>query len=270
MSEPFQPPSFDQMKLWLWSLLVVQARVAPLFLLLPFMNRAMVPRPIAIGLAAGLGMVAIPAVNITAQSIPDPTFLFGLILKEALIGFTLGFLLAIPFWIFETVGFIIDNQRGASMGATLNPLTGHDSSPLGQLFSLAFIVYFLTAGGISVLLGVLYDSYRLWHPLQFWPSLSPEFGDVLMGQLNRLIMLGLLLSAPVLVAMFLTELGLALVSRFTPQLQVFFLAMPIKSALALLILAMYASTLFDYAVPELRLGATWVERLNPLLQPVGR
>jgi type III secretory pathway component EscT len=43
--------------------------------------------------------------------------------------------------------------------------------------------------------------------------------------------------------------------------------MPIKSALALLILVIYASTLFDYAAPELRLGRTWVDRLNPLLQP---
>jgi type III secretion protein T len=270
MADPLQPPSFEQIKLWLWSLLIVQARVAPLFLLLPFMNRALVPRPISIGLAAGLGLVAVPAVNITADTVPEITLLFGLVLKESLIGFTLGFLLAIPFWIFETVGFIIDNQRGASMGATLNPLTGHDSSPLGQLFSLAFIVYFLTAGGATVLLGILYDSYRLWHPLQFWPTLSPEFADLIMAQLNRLIGLGLLLAAPVLVAMFLAELGLALVSRFAPQLQVFFLAMPIKSALALLILAIYASTLFDYAAPELRLGSTWVNQLNPLLQPSGR
>ena len=53
--------------------------------------------------------------------------------------------------------------------------------------------------------------------------------------------------APVIVAMFLAELGLALVSRFVPQLQVFFLAMPIKSALALLVLVLYGATLFDMA-----------------------
>ena len=47
--------------------------------------------------------------------------------------------------------------------------------------------------------------------------------------------------------MFLAEVGLALVSRFAPQLQVFFLAMPIKSALALLVLILYMKVLFGYA-----------------------
>ena len=50
-----------------------------------------------------------------------------------------------------------------------------------------------------------------------------------------------------IVAMFLAEMGLALVSRFVPQLQVFFLAMPIKSALAFLVLVLYFSTILDYS-----------------------
>jgi type III secretion protein T len=63
-----------------------------------------------------------------------------------------------------------------------------------------------------------------------------------------LVELGLLLSAPMIVAMFLAEMGLALVSRFVPQLQVFFLAMPIKSALAFLVLVLYFSTILDYSL----------------------
>ena len=52
--------------------------------------------------------------------------------------------------------------------------------------------------------------------------------------------------------MFLSEIGLALVSRFVPQLQVFFLAMPIKSALAMLVLLLYMTTLFDYSFDYIR------------------
>ncbi|KDB64396.1 bacterial export protein, family 1 domain protein, partial [Bordetella bronchiseptica B18-5 (C3)] len=57
----------------------------------------------------------------------------------------------------------------------------------------------------------------------------------------------LLLASPAIVAMFLAELGLALISRFAPQLQVFFLALPVKSALVLLVLVLYMATLFQYA-----------------------
>lgn len=64
--------------------------------------------------------------------------------------------------------------------------------------------------------------------------------------------LAILLSAPVMFAMFLAEIGLALVSRFVPQLQVFFLAMPIKSGLAMFILAIYTVLLFDYAYEDIK------------------
>jgi len=49
------------------------------------------------------------------------------------------------------------------------------------------------------------------------------------------------------VAMFLAEIGLALVSSFVPALQVFFLAMPIKCAIAFLVLVLYVGIMFSYA-----------------------
>ena len=68
----------------------------------------------------------------------------------------------------------------------------------------------------------------------------------------RLVHIAVLLSAPAIVAMFLAEIGLALISRFVPQLDVFFLAMPIKSALAILVLLVYLPTLFDYGFEYIR------------------
>jgi len=66
------------------------------------------------------------------------------------------------------------------------------------------------------------------------------------------------LSAPLIVAMFLAEFALALVSRFAPQLQVFFLAMPIKSALAVLLLIFYGPILFgDIMTYDGGLEAVW-------------
>jgi type III secretion protein SpaR/YscT/HrcT len=171
--------------------------------------------------------------------------------KEAALGFAIGYLLAIPFWAFEAIGFFIDNQRGASIGATLNPLTGNDSSPLGMLFNQAFMVFVFASGGFLLMLGALYQSFMLWPVLQWQPALhagaTGVAADAWLGQLDTLVRTALLLSAPAIIAMFLAELGLALVSRFAPQLQVFFLAMPIKSALALFVLVMYMGTLLDYS-----------------------
>ena len=255
--------SFEDLKGLALGLTLVQARLMPMFLLIPLFNRSMVPRTIAFAISAGLGLLVLPTLPIAELSF-GPLLLF-LVGKEAVLGLLMGFLVALPFWIFETLGFVIDNQRGASMAATLNPLTGHDSSPLGMLAAMAFITFFMVAGGIQVMLGVIYDSYRQWPPLSFWPRWTPASAALLIEQLNRLMTLGLLLAAPALMAMFLAELGLALANRFAPQLQVFFLAMPIKSALGIFVLCLYASTLLDYALDPIRESKRLLQVLSPLL-----
>jgi type III secretion protein T len=260
---------YKELKSFFTQLLFVQSRLLPLFMLLPIFARAMVPRSVTYAFAAGLGLVVVPMLPPAAE-LPTGFALLALLMKEAFIGAVLGFLAAIPFWIFDVMGFIIDNQRGASMAATLNPLTGHDSSPMGLLFSFAFMTFFLVAGGMQALLGMIFDSYRLWEPLSWWPQLTVEFAALLMEQLNRMMVIGLLLASPVLIAMLLSEIGLALVSRFAPQLQVFFLAMPVKSGVAVFVLAVYISTVFEFAHGPMREIGEWVGRLDATFGATGR
>ncbi len=253
-----------------WGL--TQPRILALFIAVPLFARQLMPGLLRFGLAGGLGLLAAPPLLAQLDQVPQGLALALWVVKETGLGFVLGFVLAIPFWAFEAAGFFIDNQRGASIAASLNPLTGNDSSPLGQLFNQAFIVFVLVSGAFSLLLGLLYESFVLWPVLQWQPTglgVAPAEGAARwLGQLDALVGTAIVWSAPVIVAMFLAELGLALVSRFAPQLQVFFLAMPIKSALALLVLAVYMGTLFGYAGDWTRErwlgGAVWLQQaLNP-------
>lgn len=245
------PVTYEEAMSYIKTLALIQPRILAMFLVLPLFNTQLIPGMLRFAVAGALGLVMVPALMPVIAAVElDPMSLLLLILKETFIGFVIGYLAAIPFWIFEAVGFLVDNQRGASIAATLNPLTGNDSSPLGILFNQAFIVFFLISGGFSLLLGTLYDSYTLWSVVQWRPELRPESVPVMLGQLDRLVRMALLLASPALVAMFLAEFGLALVSRFAPQLQVFFMAMPIKSALAMLVLVLYASSLFEYGYDQ--------------------
>lgn len=255
-----------QLKSLALGLLVVQARLMPMFLLLPMMNRTLVPRTVLFAMAAGFGVVVLPLVQVPADLGQDATMLLLILGKEALIGLLLGFLLALPFWLFEAIGFMVDNQRGANMAAMLNPLTGSESSPLGLLMNMSFITVYIAIGGMHVLLGVVYDSYKLWDPLQFWPQWGQGFADLVFLQLNRMLQHCLLLAAPAMLVMLLSELSLALVSRFAPQLQVFFLAMPIKSALGIFMLAVSAGTLFDIARTHIDGSRDWMNWLGPAMQ----
>lgn len=240
-----------QVFLGAWAL--TQPRILAVCAMLPLFNRQLLPGLLRYGIGAAIGLILVPMLTPRYAAIDLGTIdLMLLIGKEIFIGLVMGFLIAIPFWIFEAVGFVVDNQRGASLGAVINPATGNDSSPLGILFNQAFLVFFLVGGGFTLMLNLIYDSFRLWDLWSWTPVLRETSIPLMLDQLSRFMRLVLLFAAPAVVAMFLAELGLALVSRFAPQLQVFFLAMPIKSALALLVLVLYMSTLFEYADETVR------------------
>ena len=256
--------SMSEFEAFMLALGAAMPRILGLFMAIPVFQSELLPTLLRLGVAASFGLVVAPTLvpALQTQALGLLPLVLLVVVKEAFVGFVLGCLLAVPFWAFEALGFFIDNQRGASIAATLNPLTGNDSSPLGLLFNQAFIVFFLLAGGLLLLLEILYGSFQLWPVFAWMPTLRPESVPFFISQLMRMVELGLLLAAPGLVAMLLAEIGLALISLAVPQLQVFFLAMPIKSGLVLLVLVIYLSTLFGY-------GGEQIQRLRealPLLQ----
>lgn len=254
------PLTYEDTRTCILALSLTQPRILAMFIVLPLFNNQIVPGLVRFAIGAALGLMAMPVVagQMALLEFTSPAFWVLVIVKEVFVGFVMGFIVAVPFWIFEAVGFLVDNQRGASISATLNPLTGNDSSPMGILFNQAFIVFFLVSGGFMLMLDMLYDSFQLWSVTGWMPAFRAESAPLLLDQLNRLVRMAMLLAAPAIVAMFLAELGLALVSRFAPQLQVFFVAMPVKSGLAVLILVLYAATLFEY-------GAELVESVGGIM-----
>ncbi len=244
---------YTQGKAFLLALAYTQPRILGMFVAIPIFGQAQLPGMLRLAVAAGFGGIVAPTLMpLVTMSGPSGGALLLVMTKEVFVGFVLGFLVAIPFWVFEAIGFLIDNQRGASIAASLNPLTGNDSSPLGILFNQAFIVFFFLSGGFLMLLELMYDSFRLWAVFSWTPSFGEAGVPFFLEMFMRIMRTALVLSAPAIIAMFLSEVGLALVSRFVPQLQVFFMAMPIKSALALLVLILYMTTLFEYTGAHLQ------------------
>ncbi len=88
----------------------------------------------------------------------------------------------------------------------------------------------LTGGFLLDAAGTLFRSEKVWTIWSFLPAFRADFDTAVLGMLDSVMALAVLIAGPAIIAMFLTEFGLALTSRFAPQLQVFFMAMPLKSA----------------------------------------
>lgn len=231
------------------------ARTTALLLITPFLGRGVLTGMARNGVVLAFSLPVVPRLYgaLPAQFDPSNLLLMGaLLVKEMLIGLLLGLPVAAISWGVEAAGYVIDTQRGATSASALDPATGNQSSPLGILLAQVYTVWLFIGGGLLLVLDLLYRSHEVWPAWEFLPALSQELPRQMLHLLDSVLSLTFLVSGPALVAMFLSEAGLALVSRFAPQLQVFFLAMPVKSALGLLALALGLSVL-QTAVAE-RLG----------------
>lgn len=227
-------------------------RLVASLLFLPSFNKQIMPTFIRNGIVFSLALFVFPLVSSQApEERIDLLHGGALFIKETVIGLIIGFSTATLFWSIESAGFFIDNQRGSSMASSLNPLTGSDTSPLGILFTQTLSTIFFISGGFLLFLGMLYESYRLWPVFSFFPHLKRNTAVYFLHLLDQVMALAVLTAAPALIAMFLSEFALGLVSRFTPQLNVFFLAMPVKSAVGLFVLVAYALSLFGFYGDEL-------------------
>lgn len=215
-------------------------------------NSTAVPGIARIGSVLSLALIAAPInydhVEGFDRSLIHLIFNFA---KEYGIGFLLGYLVGWIFWVVESAGELIDNQRGASIASSIDPLQGTESSLLGNLFSLVFLTYIFATASVLPLIGLIYQSFAFWPATNPFPVLSNDLPKMLLGLFDMAMRLGFTLAAPIVAIMFLAEFALAMISRFAPQIQVFILAMPIKSMIAIVILIFYASFMFPFADSKL-------------------
>jgi type III secretion protein T len=159
------------------------------------------------------------------------------IFQELAIGMLIGFVFALPFWALDSAGFIIDTIRGSSMGSVLNPSLGEAASVLGIIFVQLSIALFFMYGGLNSILDILYKSWQIIPP---GTALKPggTWVKLLLAQWHTTQMLCVGFVLPAVIVMVLTDIAIGLMNRSAQQLNVFFLAMPIKSVMALLMLIM--------------------------------
>ena len=238
--------SYLEFHRWVLAAVLAMARIGGAFAICPALADSMIPGVARRAAIFGFSFLAIPFIHAgmpPGEPLPFPFALLAA--KEALIGFIIGFFAAVPFWVAENVGNFIDNQRGATMGEVYSPLNGSQVSTTGIFFTQIVSTLFFTGGAALVFLGALYKSYEIWpvftEAIQFVPSAPMN----ILATLDSMLKTTVVVSAPVIILMFLATLGLGLVNRTAPQLNVFFLSMPVKSALGVAMLIIYLPFILD-------------------------
>ncbi len=186
------------------------------------------------------------AVALHGDLVHDAIFFGALMFKEVLLGLLIAYISSIPFYAMMSSGFLVDNQRGASMANTTDPASGEQTTPLGAFLLQSMLFVFYTSGGFLSYITVIYGTYELWPIAELIPLNWPmDVAFFYAKQMGWLVLIMLLLAGPIVITCLMTDMSLGLVNRFASQLNVYVLAMPVKSGVAAFLLVGYYAALIQ-------------------------
>ena len=211
-------------------------RLATAISLAPFLGGKSVAAKIKVGLAAVVA--ALLYTSVVPDSNPGPldtVRVIGLLLKEGVIGATLGFLSQIVFQSIQMAGAMVDYARGMSQATFFAPQLETNVSLLGQLQLQAALVLFLLLNGHLLFVRALASSFQNV-PLLAYPHFS---GGTLAGMeqmghyTSESLRIALQLSAPALLTLFLVDVSFGMIGKVASGLHVHQESQPVKALIGL-------------------------------------
>jgi len=213
------------------SLLLV--RPGMLFVAAPAFGGAFAPAPVKIGLTVMIAMALAP---VTALPHADTMLaLLVIVAREAAIG--LGLALAIRSLIAaaELAGQLTGFQMGLSYSATVDPQSGVRNALMTTLYANLALITFFLINGHHAFVRALYRSYEM---LPVGPgAIDRSLPDVVVHMLGLIFTLGVRLAAPVIVVLVIVEIGLALIARSAPALNVLAMGPSVRAIVGLVLVA---------------------------------
>ncbi|MBC7796917.1 MAG: flagellar biosynthetic protein FliR [Pyrinomonadaceae bacterium] len=221
------------------------ARILAFLVIVPFFGGNAVPSRIKVATATALVIIVYPslAADLPTDGSPlpfGPVGFIALLAKESFVGFTLGFIATSIFEAIQVAGRVIDLQRGSTMAEVYAPQVQTRVSEIGQFKLQLAIVIFLAIGAHHLFLGALLESFTFIPAMKFphiesgW-SPTVAFITKLTGMMFAI---GVQLAIAPVIALLLTDLFFGMINRVAPQINVFFLSLPVKMMVGLIVVAL--------------------------------
>ena len=223
---------------------VILARMSGCILFNPLLGRRGVPGRFKSGLVL---LMALTAFTITSDrpAVPDTILEMAvIILLELAVGYILGLAMNMFFYIPLLGGETIDMQMGMSMGATYDPGSQSSITVTAHILNALMILLFFTANGHHTLFRILITSGEL---VPYGAvSLSPNLASVMVELFAACSLLGVKLCMPILMAEVLGQIGMGILMKVIPQINVFAINIELKVIVGLLLLLVLMAPMSEF------------------------
>jgi flagellar biosynthesis protein FliR len=229
--------------------MLVFARVGTLVMLMPGIGERFVSARIKVTIAFFIALLMVPIAKPLLGVPQTGSGLITLLIGEIMIGLVLGGAVRIVMACLQTAGVVIANQLGLGFAMAVDPSVGNQNPTIGNFLVLLGMTLVMVTDIHHLAIAAVHESYRTLPPGGF-----PASGDVLslaLKAMSKGFALSVQLSAPFIVFGLLFNLGLGVLSRLMPALQIFFLAVPASIMIGMLILIAVMSVMMGVYLQDL-------------------
>lgn len=220
-----------------WQGALIFARIGAVLLMLPGVGESYVPPRIRLSLALVISLCLWPVIAGALPALPATLGgMAGWIIREVVVGLMIGALLRAFTSALSTAGEIVSLQTTLSFSQTANPLQAQPGTTISAFLMLLGTTLIFATDTHHLFIAGLVGSYELIAPAK--PLLMGDFTAQAVKTVGDAFLLGVQLSAPVLVFALIFNLASGLVGRVMPQFQVFFAAAPLSIILGLAVFAL--------------------------------
>ena len=208
--------------------LLVLTRTSGIFFISPFLGSMNVSYKLRACAAIGLATILFPVVvKMYAVEVPENLLMFAAtVIKEMFIGWLIGLVGYITLTAVNMAGKIMDMQVGFAVVQMMDPTTQQQSGMIGTFLYNLTIIYFVITNGHHVIISALAESFRII-PLDsmVWNTSLPQLiTDLTAG----VFMNGMKIAMPVTFAILLTNVGMGILARTMPQMNIFVVGIPLQ------------------------------------------
>ena len=244
--------------------LFINARVSGFILFNPILGRNNVPAAVRAGMALVLSVFV---ASITTQQAPEPVGVAELMVRLALemgLGYLLGMAVNFFFYIPQLAGSMIDTQMGMTMNQMYDPGTSANMSVSGMILNALMTLLFFAAGGHLTLMRIFLTSQDIV-PLGGVPVGVPAL-QYLLELFIECTVLAVKLCMPILAAELIAQVGLGVLMKVIPQINVFAINIELKVIVGLVLLFMLMIPFSEFLIQA---EASMLDSLHQILVIAG-
>lgn len=222
----------DLLPALIFSLLLVFARVGAMLMVLPGFGETYISPRFRLMIALLLSVVIQPVVGPDLPPMPaQPIELLPLMFGEIVIGVFIGGSIRLLVSALHVAGIVISFQSSLGFAQFFDPAQGTQGALLGSFLTVMGMTLIFVSDLHHMMLGAVADSYLLF-PAAVMPPLN-DFAETAARFVAGSFLVGIQISAPFIAYALVLYIGMGLVNRLMPQMQVFFIIMPLQITFAL-------------------------------------